>query len=157
NEFYEGEALFPDNGDGRSRVELATSIVQELRDTRPTATRPTAVLLCDDVLPLARLFSVVRAGTIYGFKCMRTFLSRALTARAQISHSVSPSSLPVAQLPANRIVLAAARALAEEELRLPSGWQNPSFHWLRGTARPLSVENGCIRLRYPEVVEERRS
>ena len=55
------------------------------------------------------------------------------------------------------VVLAAARALAEEELRLPSGWQNPSFHWLRGTARPLSVENGCIRLRYPDVVEVLRS
>jgi hypothetical protein len=82
---------------------------------------------------------------------------RASRAQVVLGHSVAPSSLPVVPLPANRIVLTAARALAEEELRLPSGWQNPSFHWLRGTARPLSVDNGCIRLRYPDVVEIRRS
>jgi hypothetical protein len=82
---------------------------------------------------------------------------RASHSQVVLGHSVAPSSLPIGPLPVDRVVMAAARALAEEELRLPSGWQSPSFHWLRGTARPLSVENGCIRLRYPEVVEARRS
>jgi hypothetical protein len=244
NEFFEGEALFPDTVHGRSRLELAAALVHELRGARPTAMRPTAVLVCDDLLPLARLSRELAAREIKLLQVLRPIFPGAVTllvqdkqrqetaevgvyvtldpppgpgtgeppilwlspsgetragpgvlavsaaedllgavrqgvhalgisvhdgvlftahairaSRAQVvlGHSVAPSSLPVVPLPANRIVLTAARALAEEELRLPSGWQNPSFHWLRGTARPLSVDNGCIRLRYPDVVEIRRS
>jgi hypothetical protein len=70
--------------------------------------------------------------------------------------ATAPTCLPPAALPVERVVLAAARALPEHALRLPTGWGAPGFRWLRGTPREIAVEEGCVRLRHPEVIEARR-
>lgn len=66
------------------------------------------------------------------------------------------SRLPMTTLPGDRWVMAAPRALREHRHRIPSGWESPTFHWLRGNPRMLEIDEGTITLHYPEVVELRR-
>jgi hypothetical protein len=68
-----------------------------------------------------------------------------------------PNRLLKTSLPGGRWVMAAPRALKESRHRLPTGWNRPTFRWIRGTPRNLEIDEEVITLRYPEVVEVRRT
>ncbi len=105
------------------------------------------------VLEAARALDLpVRPGVLLAPDWIRVSPSQVESAQAGV-----PTCLPAISLPVDQVVLAPARALPEEAMRLPTGWATPRFRWLRGTPRPLVMEEGSVRLRYPEVLEVHRA